>query len=100
MAYVPKRVHKLKEFKKYEPEKPKNWLKDQSHAAIYSSSRWIKLRLMILSQTPTCKMCTKPAKYIDHILPISQGGEIWNENNLQPLCISCNARKTAKQKLK
>ena len=80
--------------------KPTNWLKDQSHKRIYYSTRWKKLRGWFMSNNPVCVQCTNPAKFLDHINPISNGGDIWDIKNMQGLCVSCNARKTAQQKVK
>ena len=38
-----------------------------------------------------------PARVVDHITPIKDGGERFCWSNLQPLCISCHNRKTAKE---
>ena len=97
MPKMPTKVHKVKTYGK---KKPTNWLADQSHRKIYNSARWIKLRLSYMQRNPVCQECTQPAYYLDHIIPISQGGETWDENNLQGLCPSRNGRKTALQKLK
>ena len=64
-------------------------------------ARWQKLRLMFLRANPICadpfgvhRGEPTPATDVDHILPRSQGGtDAWT--NLQPLCKSCHARKTA-----
>lgn len=101
MPTMPSKTYKVKSIgKKTKYDKPKNWLKDQSHKWIYDSQRWRKLRKSYLQRNPVCVMCDRGAKYLDHILPISQGGDIWDEDNLQGLCTSCNARKTSLQKKK
>ena len=33
--------------------------------------------------------------HIDHIRPIADGGAVYDEGNLQVLCIQCHGRKTA-----
>lgn len=35
---------------------------------------------------------------VDHIIPISQGGDMWDEKNLQILCIDCHKEKSKKEK--
>lgn len=30
------------------------------------------------------------ASVVDHIVPVSQGGEFWDEANWQPLCATCH----------
>lgn len=43
-----------------------------------------------------CAACGRPPKSeIDHIVPISRGGDS-TESNLQPLCGSCNMAKGAR----
>ena len=81
-------------------KKTTNWLRDESHAEIYHSTRWRKLRSSYMMRNPVCEMykCTQPSKYLDHIKPISNGGEIWDEDNLQALCASCNGIKTVNQR--
>lgn len=54
---------------------------------------WTKLRTMILAGEPLCRMCSRPALDVDHIVPLSQGGGN-DHGNLQPLCHSCHSKKT------
>jgi len=101
MPSMPTKKYKVKSLgKTMAIDKPKNWLADPSTEYIYHSTRWRKLRAYILQNNPVCVNCTKPAKFVDHIVPISQGGEIWSEQNLQGLCTKCNASKTAKDRHK
>jgi 5-methylcytosine-specific restriction endonuclease McrA len=67
---------------------------------IYNSPRWRKLRLMILNDSPLCIHCEKdrlitPATVCDHIIPINEGGLVWNESNIQTLCSTCHNKKSA-----
>ena len=60
---------------------------------------WRKVRLVKLAEDPLCEQCKrkgllKLAEEVDHIIPIADGGERLELNNLQSLCKSCHSRKT------
>lgn len=99
MPNMPNKKYRINSVGKVHGKKT-NWLKDQSHKSIYYSKRWINLRKSYMMNNPVCVQCTKPMKFLDHIIPISEGGAIWDLNNMQGLCVSCNASKTAKQNKK
>ena len=85
---------------KRKPQSSKGWGSDHR---IYNSDRWRRLRLIGLNKEPLCITCkgkgiTKAATVRDHIIPIQQGGSIWDENNHQSLCKSCHNRKSGKEK--
>lgn len=66
----------------------------------YNLKAWKRTRNYVLSEEPLCRECSKkklvvPATDVDHILPISDGGNPWDLDNLQPLCSRCHKRKTA-----
>jgi 5-methylcytosine-specific restriction protein A len=47
---------------------------------------------------PTHSRCLQqgritPAECVDHIIPVSQGGPMWESSNHQSLCTSCNVAK-------
>ena len=65
--------------------------------AVYRSGRWKKLRRRVLLDRPWCEDpagCHEPATDVDHVTPIEEGGDPWDEGNLRPLCHSHHSRKT------
>jgi len=61
--------------------------------------KWQKVRLHKLSKNPLCEHCenkgiTQHAQEVDHIKPISEGGDTLDLNNLQSLCRACHNIKT------
>jgi 5-methylcytosine-specific restriction endonuclease McrA len=59
-------------------------------------STWRRLRAAFIKANPLCATpgCGRPSSHADHVVPRSRGGQdVWS--NLQPLCPSCHARKTA-----
>ena len=91
------------------PSKPNNkqtkQLKQYSNGSVgsfYSSSAWIKLRNYKRLLNPLCEHCLRldiltPYHTIDHIKPISEGGEPLDLDNLQTLCKQCHAIKTGRE---
>jgi len=73
------------------------------NSKFYNSSAWRKLRAWYIRNNPACERCLDTGrvvdgKYVDHIQPINQGGAKLDQYNLQTLCTSCNARKTARDR--
>ena len=60
--------------------------------------RWQGIRERVLMAYPICVACwSTPSTEVDHIIPVSRGGT--NEvGNLQGLCHSCHAAKTARDR--
>lgn len=68
--------------------------RDRSAARrVYNSSRWKRLRRMILRRQPNCE-CGEATNEVDHI-----DGDVTNcrWDNLQAMCKRCHSRKTAKE---
>lgn len=61
---------------------------------VYNSTTWQRLRLMHIAGSPLCVECGGYGEQVDHIVPISRGGEKFDPANLQTLCASCHASKT------
>jgi len=71
----------------------------------YNTKRWRSVREQVLQSSPLCKNCEAiglltVAQMVDHIEPVRLGGEFWETDNLQPLCNSCHASKSAKERNK
>ena len=65
--------------------------------------RWRRVRDWYLARNPLCEPCfeqdrTAVATEVDHIVPLAQGGERLDEGNLQAICRSCHAKKTARER--
>lgn len=66
---------------------------------IYSSARWTKLSKQFRKHNPLCAHCLllgvyTPTYHVDHIVEIEDGGEIWDIDNMQSLCLPCHNTKT------
>jgi 5-methylcytosine-specific restriction endonuclease McrA len=65
------------------------------HAQI-DSKMWRDLRREFLEGNPSCAYCGATATEIDHIIPLSLGGDPYDLGNLAPACKRCNGRKGAR----
>ena len=69
----------------------------------YNTKRWRTVRGLVLQGNPLCVNCEATglitvAQMVDHIEPVRLGGKFWDTDNLQPLCNSCHASKSAKER--
>jgi len=73
--------------------------RDKAAASFYSKdARWLAIRKKKLQATPTCEECKfEKATTVDHIKPISQGGDKYDWNNLQSMCRRCHSSKSARE---
>lgn len=65
----------------------------------YDTAAWRKLRDSYIRRYPLCAECLRhgkiiPAKIVDHIVPVANGGDPFNEDNLQSLCQHCHEVKS------
>jgi 5-methylcytosine-specific restriction endonuclease McrA len=66
----------------------------------YSTANWQKIRKAQLAREPWCQGCeNRPATVVDHIRPISKGGEKRERGNLWSLCRPCHQEKTNDEKV-
>ena len=94
-------VTKYKHTKKFVTKNNKSYSKPE-HAKLYNSRRWRGLRNLYYKRNPLCVECSnnnilKEEYCVDHIKPVSEGGEFYEWKNLQTLCRSCHAKKTARE---
>jgi 5-methylcytosine-specific restriction protein A len=73
-----------------------------SEVGFYQSARWRSVRAAFLRGQPMCVACEAagslvPARVVDHVVPIKDGGARFEASNLQGLCVSCHNRKTARE---
>lgn len=73
--------------------------------AFYNSKPWRSLRRYKIQMNPLCEKCeskglTEPGKEIDHVTAIRDGGARLSLHNLQTLCRSCHASKSAHEREK
>ena len=62
----------------------------------YWTYKWKQLRKTYLAYNPTCVVCGWAATVVDHITPVSQGGNFWR-GPFQAMCKPCHQRKSAKE---
>ncbi len=84
--------------RKQEGERKRNQARKKSKA-VYATARWSRLRIQVLMDQPYCVgyegvQCYQPSAEVDHIVPIEDGGEPYDRDNLQGLCKACHSKKT------
>jgi 5-methylcytosine-specific restriction enzyme A len=69
------------------------------HRRVYKTAAWQRLRKRLLQDHPWCQSpgCHQPATDVDHIVPLADGGEPFDETNLQTLCKRHHSQKTQRE---
>ena len=80
--------------------KPQNRQIDNSQ--FYHSKAWRMTRKFYIKANPLCEQCTRDGRttggqMVDHIRQITMGGDRLHQSNLQTLCNSCHAKKSANE---
>ena len=73
-----------------------------AEVGFYQSRQWRVVRAAFLREHPLCGACSArggliPARVVDHVVPVKDGGARFLASNLQALCVSCHNRKTARE---
>ncbi len=74
--------------------------RDKEAEKFYKSAAWKKVRGIHLARQPLCVECGRPAKIVDHIQEIRDGGAKLSDENLQSMCVACHNAKTAEERKK
>jgi len=73
---------------------------------LYNTARWAAIRLIVLARDPLCMdgrvcECKALSTVVDHKMParlwVCNGGDFFDESNLQGLCAACHNTKTAEE---
>ena len=67
--------------------------------AVYNSTAWQRLRLVVLAEEPICKVCgERPSTDVDHIKPLALHPKLaLVRENLQGVCEPCHGAKTREE---
>lgn len=84
-------------------QRPRQYQKNRYIEPRYNTTQWRNVRELVLQSNPMCVHCESVglitlAEMVDHIEPVRLGGNFWDMSNLQPLCNSCHASKSAKER--
>lgn len=59
--------------------------------------RWKELAARIIARDGVCSVCgTDQDLSVDHVIPISRNGAVWDEQNLITMCMTHNRQKSNK----
>ena len=84
---------------KKKPSTYTNW----GNTKFYQTKEWKQFRAQKKAMNPVCEIClsTKsiyiPMYFVDHIIPIKDGGDPFDFENVQSLCKRCNFSKTGRE---
>jgi 5-methylcytosine-specific restriction endonuclease McrA len=61
----------------------------------YSSSRWRREAAAFLAQHTLCACgCEERSSFVDHIIPVRDGGSFWDRSNWQAMARRCHFTKS------
>jgi len=105
MPYSPP-IHSLKQSRVNRKQSQKEYNRTKRKGNdFYHSAQWRKLRAWYVKQNPLCVFCkaegrATPVKIVDHIIPLTAGGQALSVDNLQSTCLPHHNKKTAEDKVK
>lgn len=72
---------------------------ERAGKAIYNTERWRRLTRRLIDERVICQRhtCRARATDVDHVVAITDGGDPWDELNLEVLCHPHHSEKTARE---
>jgi 5-methylcytosine-specific restriction protein A len=87
-----------------EYERQRSARRREKRKGSYKTKRYLMARRHVLYANPFCQgdgtgSCPKGdlATEVDHIVPLSEGGDLYDLDNLAGRCTACHLRKTARE---
>jgi 5-methylcytosine-specific restriction endonuclease McrA len=87
--------HELTQGGRCEAHARKPWANRSKAWGSGSTRKWREARKRQLQAEPECRRCGAKATEVDHIVPRSEGGSMWDPANWQSLCGPCHEVKSA-----
>ena len=67
-------------------------------AGIFKKRKWETTRRLVLARDPICKVCNDAlSSEVDHVVPLSRGGDPYRLDGLQGICSPCHRMKTGRE---
>lgn len=73
---------------------PKPWATPSKRNQVLDKWKWRKTAEDFLRHHPRCAWCGAEATQVDHIIPVADGGALYDHANLQSLCTPHHDEKT------
>ena len=76
-------------------ERERSRRRREATRGVYKRRLWETPRRAVLARDPICRVCEDAlSTEVDHIIPLSQGGDPYRLDGLQGLCSPCHRGKT------
>jgi 5-methylcytosine-specific restriction protein A len=82
--------------REYERERSRR--RREATKGIFKRKKWAMTREAVLARDSICKVCDRRLSVeVDHIMPLSEGGDPWSLEGLQGICPACHEAKTTEE---
>lgn len=82
-----------------EQHRRKAWQNKSARNRMLDPAKWQRVAAAYLSREPACVACGSTYRVqVDHITELADGGEMYDEENLQTLCETCHIQKSRQER--